>query len=270
MTPKHPKTPLVAIEKFVNAYNSDPRSFRWTNPPTTSSPQRPLLPANPQRPRLQTHDVGGVFDDQIVPTRRRGEIKTIDLPDLEAESAAQQRLFLQAWQGRVPSDLAIIYLGLIGRNADLKQLANEWAADATNDVDTLWADLYRHFPIQILHPNPSPEEVDQRRFVLEQVAGQHVRSTAMSGDLFNAPLGGAANGVIVGNLHKTSQGIRAADGRKRSLITLPLRHDPHNASDGAWVPDHVWTIGKLIKAASTDWQQKKGHGRFEVIDGARK
>jgi hypothetical protein len=45
----------------------------------------------------------------------------------------------------------------------------------------------------------------------------------MSGDSFDAPLGGADNGIIIGNLHKTHEGIRAADGRARSLVTLPVR-----------------------------------------------
>lgn len=169
-------------------------------------------------------DVESVSHDPAAPNRLRGEIKTLDLADLEAESAEQQRLFLQAWRGRVPSDLVIIYLGLIGRNAPFKQLANEWVADATADVETLWADLDNHFPSQILYPGPLLEEVDQRRFLIEQVAGQHVRAMAMSGDLFDAPLGGADNGIIIGNLHKTPEGIRAADGRVRSLITLPVRH----------------------------------------------
>lgn len=165
---------------------------------------------------------GGVLSNLAVTSRHGREIKTVDLASLDSESAAQQRLFLQAWRNRVPSDLVIIYLGLIGRNAAFKQLSNEWAADATVDVDTLWADLDGHFPIQVLYPGPLSVEVDQRRFLVEQVVGQHVQAIAMSGDLFDAPLGGAINGIIVGNLHKTPEGIRAADGQTRSLVTLPL------------------------------------------------
>ena len=168
-------------------------------------------------------DVCGVSRDPAATHRRRGEIRTVDLAELEAKSAEQQRSFLQAWRGRVPSDLVIVYLGIIGRSAPFKALANEWVADATADVDTLWADLDNHFPSQILYPGPLLEEVDQRRFLVQQVVGQHVRAMAMSGDLFNAPLGGADNGVIIGNLHKTPERIRAADGRIRSLITLPVR-----------------------------------------------
>ena len=53
----------------------------------------------------------------------------------------------------------------------------------------------------------------------------------MSGDLFDAPLGGADKGILIGNLHKTHEGIRAADGKVRSLITLPVRQvDPSGYS----------------------------------------
>ncbi len=56
-----------------------------------------------------------------------------------------------------------------------KRLANEWATDATADVDTLWADLDNHFPKEILRPNSLADEVDQRRFLIELVSGERVR-----------------------------------------------------------------------------------------------
>ena len=116
----------------------------------------------------------------------------------------------------------IIYLGFIGRFRDLRQLADEWATDATTDVDTLWADLDRCLK-PALHPDPLPKEVDQRRFVIEKIDGGQVRATAMSGDIFDVPLGGGTGRILVGNLHKQSQAIRSADGIIRVLITLPLR-----------------------------------------------
>ena len=172
---------------------------------------------------VELHDV-----NLTIAHRRRGEIFDVDLRKIESESVAEQREFLKAWQGHIPSDLVIIYIGLIGRFADLKQLANEWVADATADVETLWADLDAHFPRQVLYPLSLPDEIEQRRFKIQQIGSQQVRATAMSGDLFDAPLGSATDGIIIGNLHQTSEGIRAADdGLIRSLITLPLRQiDP--------------------------------------------
>jgi hypothetical protein len=181
------------------------------------------------RLKLRKHDAhpvespnrGDVSRDPIAPVPDRRTIKKIDLTRLEADSVAQQREFLRAWRGRVPSDLVIIYLGLIGRYGGLRKLASEWTADATTDVETLWADLDRRLN-PVLYP-PLPMEIDQRRFLIQPITGEHVRATAMSGDLFDAPLESADARLIVGNLHKHSQSIRASDGSVRSLITLPLR-----------------------------------------------
>lgn len=165
---------------------------------------------------------GGTSSDSDPATlARRGGAKPVDLAKLEAECAKQHREFLQPWRGRVPSDLVIIYLGFIGRFRDLRQLADEWATDATTDVDTLWADLDRCLK-PALHPDPLPKEVDQRRFVIEKIDGGQVRATAMSGDIFNVPLGDGTGRILVGNLHKQQQAIRSADGIIRVLITLPL------------------------------------------------
>ena len=169
--------------------------------------------------------------DPFTADRRRGEIKDVELDVLEAQSADQQRSFLDTWKGRVPSDLVIVYLGLIGRSEPFRRLANEWATDATTDFDTLWADLDSHFPREILYPNSLADEVDQRRFVVAIIAGERVQAIAMSGGSFDAPLGGADKGILVGNLYKTHEGVRAADGKLRSLITLPVRQvDPNGYS----------------------------------------
>jgi hypothetical protein len=176
-------------------------------------------------------DAEDVSPDPFAANRRRGKIKDVDLVALEAQSADQQRLFLDTWKGRVPSDLVIVYLGLIGRSEPFRRLANEWAIDATADVDTLWSDLDNHFPREVLYPNPLAFEVDQRRFLIEPVAGGRVQAIAMSGASFDAPLGGTDKGILIGNLHKTHEGIRAADSKVRSLITLPVRQvDPSGFS----------------------------------------
>jgi hypothetical protein len=175
----------------------------------------------------ERHGAGYEVHDLSPTDHRRGEIRNVDLAGLEGQSADQHRAFLATWRGRVPSDLVIVYLGLIGRNEPFGRLANEWVIDATADVDTLWADLDNHFPREILYPNPLADEVDQRRFLIEPVAGEHVQAVALSGDVFDAPLGDPGKGIIIGNLHKSHEGIRAADSKVRSLITLPVRQvDP--------------------------------------------
>lgn len=175
----------------------------------------------------ERHGAGYEVHNLSPTDHRRGEIRNVDLAALEGQSADQHRAFLATWRGRVPSDLVIVYLGLIGRNEPFRRLANEWVIDATADVDTLWADLDNHFPREILYPSPLADEIDQRRFLIEPVAGEHVQAVALSGDVFDAPLGDPGKGILIGNLHKSHEGIRAADGKVRSLITLPVRQvDP--------------------------------------------
>jgi hypothetical protein len=178
---------------------------------------------------VERHGAGAGYEvhDSSPTDHRRGEIRNVDLAALESQWADQHRSFLATWRGRVPSDLVIVYLGLIGRSEPFWRLANEWAIDATADVDTLWADLDNHFPREILYPNSLADEVDQRRFLIEPVAGEHVQAVALSGNVFDAPLGDPGKGILIGNLHKSHEGIRAADGKVRSLITLPVRQvDP--------------------------------------------
>ncbi|MEP4033076.1 hypothetical protein [Roseibium polysiphoniae] len=182
--------------------------------------KREASPAESNGAGYETHETS--------PTdHRRGEIRNVDLSALEARWEVQHRSFVATWRARVPSDLVIVYLGLIGRSEPIRRLANEWAIDATADVDTLWADLDNHFPAEILYPNSLADEVDQRRFLIAPVAGERVQAMALSGDVFDAPLGDPDKGILIGNLHKTHEGIRTVDGKIRSLITLPVRQvDP--------------------------------------------
>jgi hypothetical protein len=53
----------------------------------------------------------------------------------DERAVCDQQSFLDKWKGRIPSDLAIVYIGLIGRSEPFKHLANEWASEATGDVD---------------------------------------------------------------------------------------------------------------------------------------
>ena len=143
--------------------------------------------------------------------------------DLDAESAEQQRLFLSAWRDRIPCDLVIVYLGLVGRSKPFKQLAREWSTNTTSDVEALWEELDNHFPDEILHPNSLPEEVDQFRYLIEQIDAESVDARAMSGDSINVPLGKGQGSLILGNSHKSPERIRGEDGKQRLLVKFKIR-----------------------------------------------
>ena len=163
---------------------------------------------------------------QIV--RNHDEFIDVDLTELEHESAAEHRRFLAPWKPHVPADLVITYLGFIGRYLHIHEVAEEWRAGATADVDTLWDALdQRMKPTRAATggPNPLRKEIDGRRFRVRVNAGKHVPAIALSGDRFQAPLDGNTSGLIIGNTHTKPQRIRSADGGQRKLlIEIQLRH----------------------------------------------
>ena len=156
-------------------------------------------------------------------SRKPPNFETVDLAHLEAKAAEQHRSFLRPWRAHIPPDLVIVYIGLIGRSDPFRKLANEWRADATTNPETLWEDLDRRFPRQVLYPNPLAEEVEQRLILIETLTGDTVRAVSMSGEVFDAPLDLAAMGLVAGNLHKKPMMVRSADGKHRDLMTVSVR-----------------------------------------------
>ena len=201
-----------------------------------------------ETPSEQSSNFNDDYSAQDEFATQRGDIEDIDLSALEHQSASLQRKFLKEWRGRVPSDLVIVYLGLIGRYTALREVANEWEADATTDVDTLWGDLDRRLTPTILDI-PLHSEVDRRRYLIKKIEGNRVRAVALSGESFDAPLADADSGLVIGNLHKNPRGIRSSDGKRRSLFELPIRHsDPTslNYSTAASV------FRRLVEIVATD------------------
>jgi hypothetical protein len=170
-----------------------------------------------------THDSGSTSATLNAVRTARPEFKTVDPASLDMQAARQHREFLLRWRGHVPSDLIITYIGLIGRTKPFKDLAEEWRVDATADVETLWSSLDRHFPPSVLIV-PLRDVIEQNRFAIEEVAAARVLAMALSGNVFEAPLGATAEGILVGNLHKSPEHVRSADGQwRRSLITLKVQ-----------------------------------------------
>ena len=156
---------------------------------------------------------------------------------IEADCVDRHRAFLRRWRGRVPSDLVLVYLGLIGRFPAMRAYAKEWEGDTrSGDVDKDWEYLDESLkPVfqTDAKPNPLHTRVDGRRFRIEETTGETVRAVALSGDLFDAPLDKVDNGLLVGNIHKLCtiykhrRVVEAADGTRKLLIDLPLRNiDP--------------------------------------------
>ncbi len=175
--------------------------------------------------------------DTDTSTGHDDEIICEDLAATEAECVTAHREFLSAWRGRVPSDLVLVYLGLIGRYPAMRELAGEWVADAAcGDVDTCWERLDEELKSALradTGSNPLCARVESRRFCIQETTGETVRAVALSGDMCDVPVDETDSEILVGNLHqrcnryKHRRVIRGADGVRKLLIDLQLRRiDP--------------------------------------------
>ena len=216
----------------------------------------------PPTPPTAPNDASGPPLPLVTPDSRTGRDRFIVVNQTKCEDASvvEQREFLEPWKGHVPSDLVIIYLGLIGRYKAIREVAEEWRPDATCDVDALWNDLD-----QRMKPtrggtggrNPLRTEINERRF-RTRIVGERARVIALSGDWFEAPLDDGASGLVVGNSHRkwrplgTEDGRRVLndDGRSLSLIELQLRQmDPRDLSGS---DDATRRFRELVEAVATD------------------
>ena len=192
----------------------------------------------------------------------------VDLNALEVESAEEQCRFLKPWKGRLPADLVIVYLGLIGRYQPMREVAKEWRSDATTDVVTWWSVLDQR--MKPTRPDPVWKEIDGRRFRIREITGESVPVSALSGDEFEAPIGGDPPGLIVGNLHKRGQGIRSAgDGQIKTLHEISLRRMERGRLSSR---DFVKLFRQLVETIAIDchhWFMSDSRDAFtEVLDKA--
>lgn len=211
--------------------------------------------------------------DPMPAVRSQDGFTEVDLSALEAESAKEQRRFLKPWKGRLPADLVIVYLGLIGRYPPMREVAEEWRSDATTDVDTLWDEIdERMKPTRggTGGPNPVRTEINGRRFRIREITGNCVPASALSGDRFEAPLDSQVSGLIVGNAHTEPQRILSTgDGQRKLLVEIGLRRtDPSGPSSG----DARELFRELVKTIAIDchhWFMSDAQAAFmKILDEA--
>ena len=212
----------------------------------------------------ESHPAGSALDH--LPSHGHAVPQSDDLSDIEAQCVERHRSLLEPWRGRIPSDLVILYVGLIGRYPAMKRLAEEWQADATASVDNLWHQLDADLP-------SLPGRIDERRFRLTEVRGQSVPAVALSGAHFDAPLDHGFSDILVGNTHKTAniyrhrRLIQAPNGSRKTLIDLTVQHvpPPHSTAEA------TATFRRLVEAVADDCLMLRGGsaaGLSEILDRA--
>ena len=203
--------------------------------------------------------------------QNRDGLIDVDLAMLEAESAEEQRRFLKPWKDRVPPDLVIVYLALIGRYEPIREVAREWRSEATADVDTLWEQLDKWMkPTRggTGGPNPARAEIDSRRFRIREISGKRVPAISLSGNRFEAPMDKDASGLIVSNTYTQPQRIRSTEGgRRKSLIEIELRRMELGSRSST---ESCGLFRKLVETIATDchhWFMSEVRDAFQEFLG---
>jgi hypothetical protein len=188
------------------------------------------------------------------PERTDGAFDTsdCDLAALEHRWAEQHSRYLETWRGRVPGELPIVYLGLIGRHTAIEAVANAWAGEATASVETIWAGLDQALDPTLPSGIGLRDEVNDRRFEIVLVNDDVVVARALSGAEFTAPLALTSDNLVIGNLHQRAKLLVAKDGHKISRITLSLRPLPESGLDHEKAKS---SLSRLIEIVGEDCLQ---------------
>ena len=174
--------------------------------------------------------------------------------DLDAISARGFAEFLEPLRGRLPDDLALTLLGLVGRFDAMRAVMARWQSNSGRSIDAHLAEIDRRIDPHI-KPHALAREIEGRRLLIELAVDGRARALSLSGAVFQAPQGEGLS-LLVGNGHERGRQRRLPDGRTVVVHTLQLR--AHALADAAasdvieHVRDFVRTLGEgclgLIRA----------------------
>lgn len=146
-----------------------------------------------------------------------------DLAELDRLSAQGHRAFLDSFRNRIPAELALTYLALIGRFSALDDLVDEWAKDSNVSYDVLLDKVDQEIN-HALNGVTLESELAERRLLVQRVTGPTVEAISLAGATFAASTSGAT-AVLIGNRHSQGEKHRLANGHELLVYTLPLQHD---------------------------------------------
>ncbi len=141
--------------------------------------------------------------------------------DLDVPSARGFEEFLEDLRGRLPDDLALTLLGLVGRFEAMREVMALWQSSAGRNIDDHLAEIDRRID-PLLKGSALTREIDERRLLLEYAMDGEARAVALSGAIFRAPQD-SGSALLVGNGHERGNRRRLPDGRTVVVHTLQLR-----------------------------------------------
>lgn len=141
--------------------------------------------------------------------------------ELDGPSARGFGEFLEALRGRLPEDLALTLLGLVGRFGAMREVMVRWQGSAGRNVDDHLAEIDRRID-PLLKGSALAREIEERRFLLEPALNGEAWAVALSGAKFRAPQD-SGSALLVGNGHEAGRRRRLPDGRTVVMHNLQLR-----------------------------------------------
>jgi hypothetical protein len=184
---------------------------------------------------------------------------TLDIRELDRISAEGHRDFLEQYRGRIPAELALMYLALVGRFRALSEVAETWASDAPLAPDLLVETIDQEID-PALYRVTLKAEVDQRRFLVEPVQDETVQAVSLAGELFTAATVEGTE-LLVGNRHDDGEKLRVPGGRMLTVHTLPLRYGL--ASDPQ---DAIESMKKLLRSIACDCLWLSSEQQLQALD----
>jgi hypothetical protein len=179
---------------------------------------------------------------------------------LDRVSAESHREFIEHFRGRIPAELALMYLALVGRFREMQEIAETWGVDAALAPDLLFQTIDQEID-SALHRVKLEAELDQRRFIVVPIKDGMVEAISLAGDPFTAPTVGSVE-LLVSNRHTVGTKHRLADGRTLTVYVLQLRYglalDPHQA---------IASTKKLIRSISCDCLWLSSDQQMRAVDG---
>ena len=143
-----------------------------------------------------------------------------DEGDFEQASVRQHCEFLESWRNRVPSELVAVYLGIAAaHNPSMTCYRETWIGDTTTSyIDYAIEEIRRHW------------KNGPALLLIEEIQGDNVKTIALSGHKFLAPMEDIASKLIVGNYHRRKKFIvvLGTHTRKR-IITFQVQKLNHEA-----------------------------------------
>jgi hypothetical protein len=149
-------------------------------------------------------------------------IASTSLADIETEFFDHLDAYLAPWEGKVPGNLMMLLIGLLGRQPAACRVAARWRSTSSTDFRNLWEDMDGRFQKHFDKVTLSGDIAD-RRYQFVNVEGERLEVHSLTGGLFSALRDDDQSTLLVGNLYKNRRRLVSDTGQVVTLIPVPLR-----------------------------------------------